>query len=247
MSRGWLWAAGICALAGLGLAAGYSPMHFTAFLLLCAAAVLLLWGFLSRRRQYRAFRIARRALAACLLAGFCLFAVLEVRVISWARTDRDTPTAAVVILGAGVNGTEPSLSLLVRLETALDYVADKPDIPIVVSGAQGPGEEISEARCMADWLTARGVASERICMEEQATSTEENIRYSKAILAEGGIGPGEPVAVVSSDYHLARAAAMWGDGFVPVAASMPGRYLPLTVNYYIREAFGLAAYLVFGR
>ena len=31
---------------------------------------------------------------------------------------------------------------------------------------------------------------------------------------------------------------------VPVAAPMPAQYLPLSVNYYIREAFAMAAELL---
>ncbi len=31
---------------------------------------------------------------------------------------------------------------------------------------------------------------------------------------------------------------------IPVAAPMPAQYLPLSVNYYIREAFAMAAELL---
>lgn len=61
------------------------------------------------------------------------------------------------------------------------------------------------------------------------------------MLAERGIDAAANIAVVSSDYHLCRASMYMPGNMVPVAARMPARYLPLTVNYYIREAFGLAA------
>ena len=98
---------------------------------------------------------------------------------------------------------------------------------------------------MADWLTARGVDEGRILLEEQAATTEENVRYTKAILADCGVDAGASVAVVTSDYHLCRAAWLWGEGMVPVAAHMPGSFWPLTVNYYIRDAFALAEAIVF--
>ena len=44
-----------------------------------------------------------------------------------------------------------------------------------VSGSQGQGEDISEARCMADWLIDRGIEPERVWLEEQADNTQENI------------------------------------------------------------------------
>lgn len=98
---------------------------------------------------------------------------------------------------------------------------------------------------MADWLAGRGVEPDRILLEEQADNTRENIQYSLAMLSERGLDPAANIAVVSSDYHLCRASMYMPDNMVPVAAHMPARYLPLTLNYYIREAFGVAAELVF--
>ena len=177
-----------------------------------------------------------------------MLCAIEAMVIYRGETDNSAlPVDAVIVLGAGVNGREPSLSLLVRLEAALAYIADKPALPIVVSGARGRGESVSEAACMAAWLAGRGVDPGRIYQEEQARSTAENVRYAKEILASLGIAPQAPVAVVTADYHLCRASLYWDSpGFVPVAAHMPARYLPLTVNYYIREAFGLVYLWVFG-
>lgn len=234
----------LCLLLGALMQFVFTAVRFTGFLFWCAAAVLALFALLTRWREKHRWALwARRGLLALLAAGFALFAVLECRVLSWARTDNETPVSAVIVLGAGVNGRTPSLSLLTRLDAALAYVQDKPDIPIVVSGSQGRGEEISEARCMYDWLAAHGVPAERIILEERAENTEENIRYSLELLEKLDIAGN--IAVVSSDYHLCRAAMHLGGDMVPVAARMPARYLPLTVNYYIREAFGIAAEMFF--
>ena len=232
---------------GLAVRAAYSPVRFTGFLLVCAGLASALWAGLalwSRRSAWG--RWAKRAFLLLLAAGTVLFAALEVWVVSWAKTDSQTPVGAVVVLGAGVNGATPSLSLTTRLEAALDYLAGRPDIPVVVTGARGPGEDITEARCMADWLIAHGVDPGRILLEEQARDTAENMAFSREMLAQAGVDPDAKVALVTSDYHLCRAAGLWGrESAVPVAARMPGRFWPLTVNYYIREAFALAAELVF--
>ena len=223
---------------------GYTAIRFTGLLLWGAAAFLLVLGGLSWLccAGKRWAKILRRVLLAALAVGVVLFAVMEAWVLSWARTDGETPVSAVVVLGAGVNGTVPSLSLQVRLDAALAYIADKPSVPIVVTGAQGSGEEITEARCMADWLIARGVDPQRILLEEQATDTEENVAFSLQMLKDHGVDVTDNIAVVSADYHLCRAAYLWGTpNIVPVAAEMPAYYWPLTVNYYIREAFAMAA------
>lgn len=224
----------------------FTAIRFTGFLFCCAAAALVIFALLTRwKNKYPWALWLRRIFLTLIAAGFAFFCVLEIWVISYAHTDHKTPAAAVIVLGAGVNGTQPSLSLATRLEAALAYVQDKPGIPIVVSGSQGRGEEISEARCMYNWLTARGVAPEQILLEEQANNTIENIRYSLAILSDQGIDTTRNIAVVSSDYHLRRASLYMDGNMVPVAAHMPARYLPLTINYYIREAFGIAETIVF--
>ena len=224
----------------------FTAVRFIGLLFWCAGAALVIFALLTWwKEKYRWALWLRRVFLALLAAGFAFFAVLEARVLSWARTDSDTPVTAIIVLGAGVNGTEPSLSLWTRLDAALAYAQDRPDIPIIVSGSQGQGEDISEARCMANWLAGRGIAPDRIWLEEQADNTRENIAYSLALLSERGMDPTADIAVVTSDYHLCRASMYMPGNMVPVAARMPARYFPLTLNYYVREAFGVAAELVF--
>ncbi len=234
-------------LLGVGLAVVYSAVRFTGLLFCLAGGVIALWAVLDRWSEKKRWAlIAKRTLAVLLVLGVLLFSFLEAQVIRWSKTDHESAVAGVIVLGAGVNGTVPSLSLRVRLEAALEYIADKPDIPIVVTGSQGPGEDISEARCMADWLIAQGVDESRILVEDQADNTKENIAFSKRMLFENGYDTTAQYAVVSSDYHLCRAAMYWQQpGIVSVAAKMPERYQRslLTINYYIREAFALAAQL----
>ena len=225
----------------------YSAVRFTGLLFCLAGCVAALWTVLDQWSGKSKWALmGRRILSVLLVLGVLLFAFLETEVIRRSKTDYDTPVAGVIVLGAGVNGTVPSLSLRVRLEAVLEYIADKPDIPIVVTGSQGPGEDISEARCMADWLIARGVDERRILVEDQADNTRENVTFTKEMLHENGYDTLANYAVVSSDYHLCRAAVYWELPYmVPVAAKMPEQYQYslLTVNYYIREAFALAAEL----
>ena len=226
-------------------------MRFSAFLSLCAAAVLLLFCTLERlaRRGHRAAAWCELALIGLLMAGFALFAVMETMVVLGSREDgTDEPVSAVIVLGAGVNGETPSLSLVTRINAAERYLRDHPDVPVVLSGGQGSGERITEAECMRRALVERGVDEGRLYLEEQSTSTEENLRYSRALLEELGVDTAQRVAIVTSDYHLCRAKLMWGGVTAAVPARMPSAlyFRILTVNYYIREAFGLAAYFVYG-
>ena len=234
----WIIAAAICVLIGTVLLA--TPVRFSGALLICVGAVLLLWGALKGKKKLRT------VIAIFVLIGFLIFAAAEIQVIRYANKKNDADVSAVIVLGAGVYGTAPSLSLRVRLDAALDYISDKPDVPVIVSGGQGSGEDITEAQCMHDWLVARGVDESLIWMEDQSTSTKENLANSAALLRSYGIDTTDNIAVVSADYHVYRASLYWGlPSMVPVPAKMDGHWWPLTVNYFIREAFGVVYLRVF--
>lgn len=226
-------------------------LRFSALLCLCATAVLFIFYLLEHfaRRGHRAAAWCELALIAVLLLGFSLFTVLETMVVRGSFADEsDAPVSAVIVLGAGVNGETPSLTLRTRIDAAAAYLEEHPDVPVVLSGGQGPGEAITEAECMRRALVRRGVDESRLYPEERSTSTQENLRYSRAILEELGVDPAQRVAIVTSDFHLCRARLMWGGDTAAVPAHLPSAlyFQCLTVNYFIREAFGLAAYFVYG-
>lgn len=242
------------ALLGAALRA-VAGMRFSSTLCLCGAAVLAVLALLERgARKCRGARWARNGLLALLALGFALFAVMEGMVLSGARADADEENVqAILVLGAGVNGETPSLTLRTRIDAAAAYIAAHPTLPIVLSGGQGPGEDITEAECMRRALVARGIADERLYLEERSTSTAENLAYSRELLDTLGFVPwsgetpaGGRVAVVTNDFHLCRTRQLAQPEMVVVGVPAALPWLHLTVNYYVREAFALAEMLVFG-
>ena len=195
----WNTAAVLALLGAAGF--GVSGMRFSGALCWAAALGLIVYAVLDRLAAEKPWaRWCARALLALFCAGLAFFLVLEARVISGARGDADGGDAAcAVVLGAGVDGTQPSLTLARRLDATLQYIADKPELPVIVSGCRGLGEDISEAECMARYLVAHGVAESRIWKEERASSTRTNFEFSLAMMDERGIAPDAPFAVVTSD------------------------------------------------
>ena len=180
--------------------------------------------------------------------GLVYFIIVEIPIIKNSRADDDCSRPYLVVLGAAVHGDVPSLALTNRMRGALEYLNDNPDAVVIASGGQGAGENKSEAQAMYDWFTANGIAPERIIMEDKSTSTLENLRNSFEIIRQRGDDPVGNVTVVSSSYHLYRAkqyAKMLG---VEVAG-FPGKpdYPITTLNYYIREAFGVTYLWVLGK
>ncbi|MCM3112109.1 YdcF family protein [Lederbergia lenta] len=106
-----------------------------------------------------------------------------------------------VILGAKVNGDVPSLSLQFRLDAALKYANTYPHVKLILSGGQGPGENITEAKAMKKFLVEKGISDDRLILEEKSTSTYENILFSKELLPTSV----QSITIITSDFHLARA------------------------------------------
>ena len=249
----WLLAAALLPIGAVCFAV--SGMRFSGALCWAAGAVLAALALLDRMAVRRSWaRRCEHALLALVCAGSALFAVLEAQIVSGARGSGEAlRPACIVVLGAGVDGTRPSLTLQRRLEAAL-ALAETEDAPLLVSGSRGLGEDISEAECMARWLAARGVEPERIWREEQATSTRTNFIRSLEMMAARGVAQDAPFAVVTSDYHVARARFIASElgipqarlRFVPSSLPRSAYYTVLTVNYYVREAFALANEMLLG-
>ena len=179
-----------------------------------------------------------------LLIGF--LAIEAVLLLQGEENPSGYAADAVIVLGAGVNGETPSLTLQTRINAAAEYLTEHPGVPAVLSGGQGDGERISEAEAMRRGLIACGISEERLFLEDNSTSTAENVRFSREILVEHGFDlDGETVAVVTNDFHIVRAkwlAQQEGFDAIGIPAELPWWWL--TANYYIREAFALVKTLV---
>ena len=143
----------------------------------------------------------------------------------------------------------PSVMLQDRLDKALEYLEDHPDITVVVSGGQGPEEPTSEAQGMADYLAARGVARESIILEPQSHNTWQNLTYSAKCLEEAGIDIRDGVIIVSNGFHLSRAKMLAGRiGYENVSVlAAPSSHTPTRLKMYVREPLALVKSFVFDR
>ncbi len=114
---------------------------------------------------------------------------------------------AVIVLGAAVRGERVTLPLQYRLDSAAEYYEKNPDAKIIVTGGKGLQEDITEAHAMERYLVSKGVPSENIIKEENATSTEENMAFSKEI-ADSIFNEGYSVCVITNDFHIYRGVSM---------------------------------------
>ena len=242
----------LCITAALLWAVGLFMMlamtgHSFLGLALCGiGALLIFYPVCALLKAYTLVRVLRGAVSLVLAVCVVYFCAVEALIIRDARTDSQQTADVVIVLGAGVNGTRPSLSLRDRMVGAYDYLTAHPDCIAILSGGQGEGEDITEARCMFDWLTDKGISPERLIMEDKATSTLENLHFSKAIIDSLPIT--DPViGLLSSEYHLHRAKLLADyAGFEVIGVAARTSYPTVAINYFIREAFGVTSHYVLG-
>lgn len=200
------------------------------------------------------------ALLVLLGLGLVLFGALEL--VIWRGSQGRTAQAGdgpeiMVIFGCQVRKDGPSILLRDRLDTALAYLEDHPNIRIVVSGGKGDDEHQSEARGMYDYLTAHGVDGGNIYMEDQSRNTWQNVSYTFALMEREGWDLTDDVLLVSSGFHLARIEMLWdrvragilrdeeyNDQYISTLAA-PVSHAPSRVQMFFREPLALVKSFLF--
>lgn len=181
--------------------------------------------------------------AVFLAAAIVLVAAAETTCMVKAAVNYPPAGTTALLLGCKVNGTKPSRILQERLDTAYEYLSENPKVICILSGGKGNDEDISEAQCMYEYLTGKGIAKERLIMEDRSVSTEENIKFSKEILKEKGLAL--DAAIITSEFHMYRANVLAEkEGFktYSVSSHTSWMYLP---TYYIRELYAIIEQWVF--
>ncbi len=199
-------------------------------------------------------RWLRLAAAVIGIAVVC-FGVLEGIVLAGGRTEIAAGPGGpevMVIFGCKAEPWGPSVLLRDRLDTALDYLKDHPDMTVVVSGGKGDDEHVSEAQCMYDYLTAHGADGARIVMEDQSRNTCQNIRNTLALVQAGEVQPATgSFLLVSSDFHLTRIKMLWGriwpGTYTLSTLAAPCSHLPSRIHMFFREPLALVKSFVMDR
>lgn len=242
---GWVVFGVTCGLlTALGLFLRFAVVGYTFSAMICfglLALVVCYKGIFLLGKKYRwVAKALHLVLDICVGLGVAVVSLTLMVICKESMGAAQVPCSHVVVLGAGVHGTVPSLSLRNRLDAAAAYLKENPDMICIVSGGQGEGEDISEAQCMFQDLVDNGIAPERIWMEDRSTSTEENLRFSLDLIeSRTGVRP-EAVGVLSSEYHLLR-AGMMGEKVGVQVYGIPARTsrLSMRINYFLREVAGV--------
>lgn len=199
------------------------------------------------------------ALLALVVAGAVAFGALEAYISLHSRDKAVGDPQVMVIFGCQMRRDGPSILLRDRLDTALAYWEEHPDMKIIVTGGKGDDEHISEAQGMYDYLTAHGVDGAQIFMEDKSRNTWQNINNTFALMEREGWSLTGDVLLVSSGFHLARIEMLWdrvradslrgeeyNDQHISTLAA-PVSHAPSRVQMFFREPLALVKSFLFDR
>lgn len=232
----------IALLAALGAVCLALPLHIgmTGICLLLLAAVLLALRILKKKNAPKHWsRLLTGLTAAGMAVIFGAMGYIAMQGQDSVMTQDETPEF-VVVLGAQVQGDEPSLTLKKRLDKTLEFMQEHPDRTVIVSGGQGPDEAHTEASVMARYLIEHGADASRIIEEDKASNTRENLLFSAKLGEAAGLDTSR-VLIVTSDFHMCRAKYIARTlSMEPYGQASDTWPWILKVNYTLREVFAFA-------
>lgn len=203
-------------------------------------------AFYTLAGQFPAMAVLRRSVTILLAVGIVVAVVTEGFIIRYSFGSRAVAVDYVVVLGAKVWKDGPSPTLWNRIYAAKEHLEAHPEDVVVVSGGKGSDEPMTEARAMYTELVKLGIPPERILLEENATSTWENLNFSLDLIQETYGHRPEKIGVVSSDYHLFRASLFAKECGVEFAGIPADSTWSQKINHFIREVAGVWHFLILG-
>ena len=244
---GWFFA-GFFLLAGLLIYCFLVGYSFSAYLCFGISLILCIYEALAilQRTQRQATGILRLTVSALLCLGLLAAFATGIPIAKAALAQPAPNCRYIVVLGAGLHGSVPSLTLMDRLNAAADYLIANPDTVCIVSGGQGPGEDMTEASCMEQILIEKGITPQRIWKEERSTSTYENLQFSMQLIQHQTGERPQQLGIVSSEYHVYRACMTAQSlNITPLGIPAKTSKISLFLNYFLREIPAVWYYGIF--
>ncbi|SFU92314.1 ElyC/SanA/YdcF family protein [Butyrivibrio sp. INlla21] len=175
-------------------------------------------------------------------AFIVFFLITEAKIVDDMTAIPERNLDYVIVLGAGLNGTEPSNPYRVRIKRAGEYLSENEKTIVIASGGQGEHEQISEAECAKRVLIRDyGIDESRILLENKSTDTHENLKFSLEIIGD----PTAHVGIVTNSFHEHRALSIAKKvGFENAEAVPATTLLPVGIHYVVREFFGMVEFYI---
>lgn len=183
-----------------------------------------------KRRFLKGLATALRIVTLIALAIILWFVYILWQILTVDNTPNAEPADVGIVLGAALWKDKPSPGLKERLEEAYRVFQEGRVRMLIVSGGlDGNSSRLTEAEGMAKALIAMGVPKDRIVLENKATSTYENLLFSKRLMDEKGW---KSAVIITHSYHGARSLDIAHYlGFEnPIASTTPTKVMNVPWN-----------------
>lgn len=171
-------------------------------LLLCGMTVILglnLRWQIAKRIGHPIPGILWRVVVLCSLAMVLLAFFFTVRVVMCGVGKKAGNCRNTVVLGMALEGGKPTRDLVLRVNTAAEYLSKHPESVLILTGGKTGNTDRTEAGVMKEILIKIGAPEEKIELEEQAATTVENF-----VNVGRMTGFADPIALITSNYHMYR-------------------------------------------
>lgn len=212
--------------------------------------LLIIYHFIKARfKDKLLYKKIMKLMKVVICIGLVCFFALESLIIFYPKKSLEN-SDYILVLGAGLRGgTEVSLTLKDRLDSAITcYESSNRTSKIVVSGGQGSDEKLSEAEAMKNYLIKNGVEEDNIIKEDKSTNTMENFKFSKEKIQSLGDFTTATVKVVTTDFHGFRSIMIAKrNGYENLNLYTSKTVYYLLPIFYVRESLALVKSFVFDR
>lgn len=156
----------------------------------------------SKKRRFWSKRTLKVIFMILVITGILWCAYVLWNINRAATTEPMKEADAGIILGMSMWGEEPSPGLKERLDYGLKlYQEGKFPVIIVSGGLDKPDLKYTEGQGMRNYLVAHEVPDNVIYVENEATSTYENLLFSKEIMTREGLSS---AVIITHTYHGSR-------------------------------------------
>lgn len=180
-----------------------------------------------------------------ILCFLLLIIALVGMILSGMRPKRDNRPDAelVIVLGMALENGKPTGDLIARLCTAAGYMRLHPLAGTIVTGGNRSESSESEADVMRHILIEQRIEEHRILVEDRSVDTVDNFRNIARM-----VNPSEPCVLVTSSYHMRRAAALAKEAGFSSVQMLPAKpellFLPANLMW---ETVCLAEHILTGK
>ena len=133
-------------------------------------------------KVFERYRVFKKIFIWVCSIGICIFLVILSLIISKMNVKPVKNLDYIIVLGAQVKESGPSVILRYRLDRALSYLKENDNTLVIVSGGQGANEKATEASVMKEYLVNNAMQITNDVISLFQAILAQNVEQTKIML-----------------------------------------------------------------